>query len=302
MPFGETVFFKLPKVAHMPGDFQDRFETGVWLGCTVRSGEHLIGTPKGIFKVSSVMRRADDRRWSEELIKGIVGSPMGPVPGSGHSRVTAFAKHHGSSKPTDARFVPPPPQEEPEVKMAYIYNKDIEKYGPTEGCPGCRAALNPASSFRAKHTPECRRRLEEEIKKTVEGKKRFERAEERMTKVVARKFEDIMEEDAKGTAGGSGLTAEDRDEGLRKAKDDDKTTEPTNDADMQPDQAQGEQSQQPSGASEPGAKGEQIEQDRLEEAPRPGTDKRFPLDPRNPAQKRYREYNSPKAQSKWQAF
>ena len=30
--FGEVVLSKLPKVPHMPGDFRDRFEEGVWVG------------------------------------------------------------------------------------------------------------------------------------------------------------------------------------------------------------------------------------------------------------------------------
>ena len=47
IPFGETVLFKLPKVPRMPGDFKDRFEIGTWVGCTVRSGEHLVATEGG---------------------------------------------------------------------------------------------------------------------------------------------------------------------------------------------------------------------------------------------------------------
>ena len=68
IPFGETVLFKLPKVPKMPGDFKDRFETGTWVGCTVRSGEHLVATPGGVFKVSSVIRRAEDKMWSGDRL------------------------------------------------------------------------------------------------------------------------------------------------------------------------------------------------------------------------------------------
>ena len=50
VPFGESVLFKLPKVPRMPGDFQNRFEEGIWVGCTVRSGEHLIATERGCSK------------------------------------------------------------------------------------------------------------------------------------------------------------------------------------------------------------------------------------------------------------
>ena len=139
------------------------------------------------------MRRAEDKRWSSDRIKELKGSPMEPVPGSGQSRVTAFAKTKERTVESEARYVRPPEKEEPEVKMAYIYRSDVEKYGPTPGCPGCRAAKNPAGSFRAKHTAECRKRFEDELSKTGEGKKRYERAEDRMNKVVTKKFEDIVE-------------------------------------------------------------------------------------------------------------
>ena len=89
IPFGESVLFKLPKVPDMPGDFRDRFEIGVWVGCTIRSGEHLVATTNGVFKVSSVVRRAEDKRWSHELISQVRGTPKEPVPGSGKSTLVA---------------------------------------------------------------------------------------------------------------------------------------------------------------------------------------------------------------------
>ena len=278
--FGETVMFKLPKVPNMPGDFQDRFESGIWLGCTVRSGEHLIGTAKGVHKVSSVLRKAEDRRWSAEAIKNITGSPMEPVPGTGSSKITAFSKKRENTEPKTVVYAPAPEREEPEIRVAYIYKKDVEKHGPTPGCPGCRAALNPAGSFRAKHTPECRKRFEEEWKKTEEGKKRVERAEERMDRAVTRKFEEMVEKEDQEMQG---------EEGAREDKQDEQDQEP------------GDEKQTPPCDVD---KGEAMEQDKeeLEAAPQSKKDKRVPLDPREPAQKRSREPNSPKQSAKFQAI
>ena len=95
VPFGETVMFKLPKVPNMAGDFRDRHEQGIWLGYTLRSGEYLIGCATGVYTVSSVNRRAEDQRWSSELLKKIVGTSKGPVPGSGSHRMVAYAKKRG---------------------------------------------------------------------------------------------------------------------------------------------------------------------------------------------------------------
>ena len=69
--------------------------------------------------------------------------------------------------------------EEPEVRAMYISEKDVEKHGATEGCPGCRALMNPFSRYRAKHTPECRARMEEAMMQSEEGAARVTRAADR---------------------------------------------------------------------------------------------------------------------------
>ena len=90
--FGEVVLFKLPKVPSMPGDFQDRFEMGVWLGCLVRSGEHIVGTKNGVYTVGHVTPRSEDKKWSRELVMELKGTPKEPVPGSGTAKMRAFSK------------------------------------------------------------------------------------------------------------------------------------------------------------------------------------------------------------------
>ena len=92
VPFGEVVLFKIPKTQHKVGDFEDRWERGVWLGFIMRSGEHLVGTSRGVFRASTVMRRSSDKRWSKQLLKEICGSPANPVPGTPGRRIPAFAK------------------------------------------------------------------------------------------------------------------------------------------------------------------------------------------------------------------
>ena len=214
VPIGESVLFKLPKVPHMPGDFRDRFEEGIWVGCTIRSGEHIVATEKGVYKVGSVVRKPEDRRWSAEAISRIKGSPKEPVPGSGSSKMVAFSKHKDDQDVKKMEYMPVVNREDPDVRVNYIFKKDVEKHGATEGCPGCRALMNPNSKFRAKHTSACRQRMEEALKETEEGAQRVKRAEDRMNNAVAKKFEEILEEksteDPQGAASGSGLSEDER--------------------------------------------------------------------------------------------
>ena len=71
VPFGERVLFKIPKTNKLPGDFQDRWESGIWLGFMMRSGEHLVSADDGVHKVCTVRRVDPSTRWSVELVNGI---------------------------------------------------------------------------------------------------------------------------------------------------------------------------------------------------------------------------------------
>ena len=59
--FAETVMFKIPKTQSRVGEFEDRWDEGVWVGFLMRSGEHLVATPSGVSKVSTIRRMASDR-------------------------------------------------------------------------------------------------------------------------------------------------------------------------------------------------------------------------------------------------
>ncbi len=337
VPFAEAVLFKLPKVPNMPGDFANRFELGIWVGCTIRSGEHLVATPKGVFKVASVHRRPEDARWSKEMISEIRGSPKEPVPGSGSTRIVAYSKHREDQERKQPDFQPRQIEDEPEVRKTYIYKADIEKIGATQGCPGCRALMTPGNKYRAKHTNECRQRVEEELNKTEEGKNRVERASERMTQAIVNKSEKLMDEDreknkrgnemseqSQERASGSGLTEEQRREGIEEVKrneesgkDESMGVDKPVDSDFGPHgheaprtpkrRASGTHEaievpmtpQEDKDAEDAVMQGESVQ---LEEAPRAREDIRVPLASREPAQKRERNGESPARQSKWQAF
>ena len=54
VPFGETVLFEIPKTAEAVGSFEDGWESGVWLGYTIRDGMTLVGTQTGVYTVAMV--------------------------------------------------------------------------------------------------------------------------------------------------------------------------------------------------------------------------------------------------------
>ena len=288
IPFGETVLLELQKVPRMPGDFKDRFETGTWVGCTVRSGEHLVATEGGVFKVSSVIRRSEDKRWSAEKIHQMKGNPQEPVPGTGSSKIVAYAKHKDTGEDSRVEYMPRAVTEEPEVRANYIYKKDVEEHGASPGCPGCRALLNPNSRYRAKHTEECKDRMEAAmVKSSHQSAMRVVRAHERHNSAKARS--EVPTEKRTEQAEGEQASKKGR---------------------------QGEEhpERQEAASSSSGARGEPAEagdskmeesdeQHELESAPGKKADIRVPLAERKPAEKRVRDATSESPRgSKWVAY
>jgi hypothetical protein len=157
---GEAVLFRIPETKTMPGKFEPKWEEGVYVGFNIRTGEDLVSTDRGVFRVSTVRRRPANERWSKVLLDGIVGTPAIPVPGAQNRKMPAYAKkfaRDGQGKP-DPSFVPQP-EPDTTVRTWKIMKADIETHGPSPGCPGCRAVTRQVA-YKAQHTPACRARFE----------------------------------------------------------------------------------------------------------------------------------------------
>ena len=220
LPFAETVLFKIPKTHHRIGSFENRWEIGCWVGVVARSGEQLVATPTGVYKVSTIRRRPPDQRWCPELVKSLVGTPAEPIPGSGERKLTAYAKKRPEKAAGPTTYIPMPDMpDESDIRAAKITQRDVENHGGSERCPGCRAAKIGAK-FKAKHTHECRQRFERLLQDDIRGRQRFARAaERRMTGIIkmAMEMQDDIEKQAEaatharasataGTSSGSGAT------------------------------------------------------------------------------------------------
>lgn len=183
VPFGEVVFLNIPKTKYSVGDFQDRWQQGIWVGYVMRAGEHIVATRTGTFTVSTVMRRSEGKQWSKELLKEIIGSLGEPVPGSGYRKLQAFAKKFEDAKPDAFQFMPATPQEQ-QVRAAFIYKKDILHHGAIPGCIGCRASAT--GQYRAKHNQECRQIFEKMFMECDAGRRRMAIASRRIDEAVVR--------------------------------------------------------------------------------------------------------------------
>ena len=79
--FGETALAHLPEVGKGSGNpapkLADRWKSGVWLGKSDLTDEHLVRTDDGVVYARSVRRLAENS-WSEENLKEVVETPQKP--------------------------------------------------------------------------------------------------------------------------------------------------------------------------------------------------------------------------------
>ena len=163
-------------------NMEARWGDGTWLGTNARTDEALIGTQNGIVRARSVRRRSRSEQWSYEQILSIKGNPWDPTatkePSHQETNID-LSDHEHIVEETNAA----PPQ----ARLVYIKKKDVEEFGATSGCPGCVAAAENRRGVR--QTTTCRKRMEERMKGTEDGKRRLQEVEARTNEALARTVE-----------------------------------------------------------------------------------------------------------------
>ena len=114
------------KTVDMP-KLDDRWNLGLWLGKSLASDEHHVGTSAGVRRCRSIWRRPEKQRWDRKMLTEMIGEPWKPVP--------------AKDKAPQARGV------------CTSLERQI-KHGDTKGCPACFGQAKV-------HSPECRARFQD---------------------------------------------------------------------------------------------------------------------------------------------
>ena len=109
--FAEVVLYKIPG---LQPKLASRWEKGLWLAKRNSTDEHILGTAEGTTTARTVQRRPEEHRWSKDVFKQLVATPMQP-------RATL-----------DGR--------EPEPRQKYITKAIMDRLGRTPGCAACEGA------------------------------------------------------------------------------------------------------------------------------------------------------------------
>jgi len=174
-PWGEKVMYIAGGGKFKPG-VQPKWQEGIILGLVDTSNEYVIGTPEGCVKSSNIKRVPKEFARDPTLFNQVQGSPwkLSPTAESGLSQediptriaVRAQVASHELPGPIGRGADAGP-------RKVYIRrNVELEKYGRTDGCPGCLAAALDRTAVG--HNDECRQRIEQEMSKDEAGQERLQ--------------------------------------------------------------------------------------------------------------------------------
>ena len=154
----------------------------------------LVGTIGGVFKVGTIKRKPDGEQWSFNNVKNLIGSPQRPQPGIDSRRITAFAKKKIESVNQELAELRRPSVASPELRSVRITKHGVRKHGETFGCAGRRAVMADRS-WKAAHSPDCRRIIESAMASDPDGKRRLDLADNRTAQRIVDNSEEAEEEE-----------------------------------------------------------------------------------------------------------
>ena len=162
-PFAEAVMYLRVAEKRMRQKFEDRWNTGIYLGLVERSNMVVVGTLNGVVKVNCIKRLPMNQAKDPELLKSIRGYPWRLTPGDVQNEPGEVPTVVASEPFVPEDELPPrlPREREAEVAPRRVYirrNVELRKYGFTQGCRGCMAAETGHAP--ENHSEACRGRIE----------------------------------------------------------------------------------------------------------------------------------------------
>ena len=176
--FGERLFFKEQDSSQSKNDLHMKMKEGRYVGHHGRTGTLLVMTAEGVRRALGARRLPDVEKWKFEGWRDLKGLPW---------EIRARRKSAAKADKEEAFMTegplvlaPPPaaPADEPAMAPAahrrvYVLKADVERFGPTDGCPGCTCIL-VGDTTRLNHSEACRARMVELLEKDDKGKVRLD--------------------------------------------------------------------------------------------------------------------------------
>ena len=154
---------------------------GRYIGHQGRTGTLLVVTSEGVKRGTGVRRLPEEDQWNPqgwESLKGYPWEVSVRAPGTPGQRAPGTPAQGVEDLLVSEDRVEVPPQvvpvmAPPQQRRIYIRKVDVEKYQPTDGCPGCTCVLL-GESTQLPHTEMCRARIVGLMMDDEQGRRRVE--------------------------------------------------------------------------------------------------------------------------------
>ena len=169
---GEMIFVKTATTKaerRRQGSYHPVMREGRYLGHHSRTGSLLVMTDKGVVVGTGARRVPEERRWTLDGWDNLRGLPWDVQPAE--KEVTL--KDLVSGADAHMNLLPRVEAGEPQDRRRYVTRADIDKFGETDGCPGC-ASIRTYGRTTVAHNDACRERVEKLLKESDEGRERLE--------------------------------------------------------------------------------------------------------------------------------
>ena len=192
---GDLVRFANPVMMRVAGKVQggvmaERWFEGLYMGMRFHTNEAVVMRLLDGVMVRTRSIQSQERQVSKDMLDKLVGVPWDPTRvvrarvsgGTDEGEHVIPAREVGEDgMPVTRELIP---------RSMYITGDMVKQYGPTPGCPKCRAVARAHSSQHSmSHTQTCRVRIEEMVKHDPSTRDRLSRAEERKTRYFAEHLE-----------------------------------------------------------------------------------------------------------------
>ena len=187
--FGEKVHCRINRKALTKEYKLDgRWYEEYFMGVKWRTGESWIATSGGILKASAIRRVGGHRRWDAEGLLQVKGVPWDHVQKGADPGEVCVRWLDPSLLPKQVVAE----DDGPKRRRARLNKEDFHKFGFTDRCLGCQAIIQGEKKL-APHTEHCRARLENEMRNTVEGQVRLQKAKERLDTEMVEKLKKLTD-------------------------------------------------------------------------------------------------------------
>jgi hypothetical protein len=196
--FFEGVLWKRKPSGGGLGKLAIMWNDGVFLGVKGTTGEFIVGDANGIHRTRTLTRKPEQERWKKGAdgnLSMVIGVPWrqsedDPNKDGEGMDCTAYSEETRAELEKKLEFQNTLP------RRFAIRLADVEKHGPTEKCPGCRALVGGKSH--QGHSEVCRKRFEEKMA----GDARVEESSRKTGEFLARAIERDVRQRTEGELGG----------------------------------------------------------------------------------------------------